>query len=178
MRWENLFADLETQLAASMAQERDSEVADRIATERAGVAISDRLRAQRRSPVDVRIRGGEVLTGEVVDVATEWLLLAEAARRHLVPRAAITAIGGLAPDSAPPAGEVLRRLGLGHALRALAAEGRPVQAVTGDATYLGRIAAVGQDHLDIAPDLEGFGSGRPAGLLAVPFAALLRVSNT
>lgn len=177
MRWEELFADLEAQLVSSRAQERDSEVADRIATERAGVAISDRLRAQRHAPVDVRLRGGEVLRGEVADVATEWLLLADGARRHLVPRAALTAIGGLGSHAAPPAGEVLRRLGLGHALRVLAVEGRSVQVVTWDATYLGRIVAVGQDHLDIAPDAEGAGAQRSAGLLAVPFAALVRVSS-
>jgi nucleotide-binding universal stress UspA family protein len=177
MRWEELFADLEAQLGFTRAYELDSEVADRVATERAGVAIADRLRAQGVAPVDVRLRGGEVLRGEVADVANDWLLLAEGPRRHLVPQAALTAIGGLGAHAAPPAGEVLRRLGLGHALRALAVEGRSVQVVAGESTHLGRIVAVGQDHLDIAPDSEGLRADRSAGLLAVPFAAILRVSS-
>jgi len=178
MRWEELFADLEAQLGSTRAHERDSEVADRVAAERAGVAIADRLRTQGRAPVDLRLRGGEVLRGEVADVASEWLLLAEGLRRHLVPQAALTAIGGLSAHAAPPAGEVLRRLGLGHALRGLAVEGRSVQVVTTDSTHLGRIVAVGQDHLDIAPDSEGRGDERSARPLAVPFAAILRVSSS
>src|SRR6478735_7614549 len=70
MRWETLFADMEAQLAA----------ADR--AERATVHLADRLRESVGRSQRVRIAGGEPLEGDLVDVADQWLLLAQGAERR------------------------------------------------------------------------------------------------
>ena len=174
MRWDALFADMEAQLAAVAAQDLDAEVADRTRTERARVLLTDRLRAVQGDRVQLHLRSGTVL-GVVQDVGAAWVLLVDAAREHLVPLTAILAVSGLrGADVEEPS--ALRRLGLGHALRAVARDRSLVRVTTGAGTHLGRVDAVGAYHLDLAlayPD-----SGRPTGeTRTVAFAGLDLVSS-
>lgn len=174
MRWDALFADMEAQLAAAAAQDLDAEVADRTRSERARVLLTDRLRAVRGDGVQVQLRSGPV-TGEVQDVGAAWVLLVAASREHLVPLAAVVGVSGLRGADVEEASS-LRRLGLGHALRAVARDRSVVRVTTAAGTLLGRVDAVGADHLDLAlayPD-----SGRPTGeVRTVPFAGLDLVSS-
>lgn len=175
VRWETLFADLEARLDAAQAQERLADVAERTRAERAAVLLADRWRAATGAELTLRLRGGEAVRGEVVDAAASWVLL-RGARQHLVPAAAVVTVAGLPPAVAAPAGTVARRLGLGHALRAVARDRSVVHVVTVGGAVDGRVDAVGADHVDVA--LAYADSGRPTGaVVTVPFDALDVVSG-
>ncbi|NOV97631.1 hypothetical protein [Isoptericola halotolerans] len=175
-RWTLLFADLEAQLAAEEAAERDGAVAELTRAEQASVPLVDRLRAAQGRPVRIDLCDGEVLAGRLARVATSWFQLdarrAQGGRvQHLVPLAAVVGVTGLGPY-ATPSSRRTDGLGLGTALRALQRDRARVQVRTTARTLLGRVARVGADHLDVV-ELD-----TPAGeVRVVPFAALVRVSE-
>lgn len=175
MRWAALFADMELQLDAAEAHGRDQDVADLTRAERASVLLADRLRAGVGAALRVVLVDGTTVAGEVRDVGPLWLLLDDQ-REHLVPLAAIEIVSGLGDLSAPPPVPVLRRLGLGHALRAVARDRSVVRVVTRAWTVTGRLEGVGRDHVDLAlvhPD-----SRRPTGeRQVVPFGALVLLTS-
>ncbi|WP_278235105.1 hypothetical protein [Isoptericola sp. AK164] len=173
-RWALLFADLEAQLAAEEAAEREGAVAELTRAEQASVGLTDRLRAA-DGPLRVELRDGEVLEGRVAHVADTWLQLdAHGARgrvQHVVPLAGVAGLVGLGPHARPSAART-DRLGLGTALRGLQRDRARVQVRTASGQVVGRIARVGADHLDVAE----VDRARPVSRV-VPFAALLRVSE-
>lgn len=175
MRWDALFADMEHQLDAAALQDRADQVADLTRAERASVSLVDRVGARVGESLGLTLRTRERVSGRVLEVAAGWLLLTDDRREHLVPLPAIAVVDGLAQGSAPPSA-LTRRLGLGHALRAVARDRGVVQVVAGGVELVGRVDAVGADHLDVAlvhPD-----SGRPTGRSsAVLFAAIDRVTS-
>ena len=90
MRWQQLFADLEAQLEAQEVRELALEVADRTRRERALLGMPERLLGHRGRALQLRLLGGQVLAGEVVDVGLDWCLLAEeGGRSALVPTSAL-----------------------------------------------------------------------------------------
>jgi len=169
-RWEQLFADLEAQLAAGRADEARWDVAELTRAERARVALSDRLRAATGGRLRVVTTGGEAFDGVVLEAAAQWLLLdLGASRRAVVPLAALRAVEGLGPRAAPPAGRLESALGLGHVLRALARDRVVVTVRTDAGTVAGRLDRVGADHLDLILET-------PAGRsVSIPFDALAAV---
>jgi hypothetical protein len=174
MRWESLFADMEGQLEAANAADLLAGVPDLTRAERATVTLAGRLRAARTGPLVVRVRGGELVSGTVVDVADQWVLLGAGSRRALVPLAAVTGVRGVEPASHPDTGTVARRLGLGHALRALARDRAPVRVLTLGGESSGRLDRVGADHVDLTvvpPDGASRG-GAAATSWTIPFAAI------
>lgn len=180
MRWEGLFADMESQLAAAEAQGVADEVAELTRAERSRVELADRLRAASQPespPVTLAVRSGDVVSGRVVDAATAWVLVVDGPREHLVPLGAVVRISGLASTAAPPVGSALRRLGLGHALRAVARDRSVVRLTVGTDRLEGRIDAVGADHLDLTT-ARGESGRRPTGEShTVPFAGLDLVTS-
>lgn len=169
MRWESLFADMEAQLAAVEAAEARLAVAELTRAEWSRVELVDRLRAGVGSTVRLRLGADAEVAGELIDAAPQWLLVADGpVRRALVPVRAVTAVAGLSLHSAPPAGVVERRLGLGHALRALARDRVQVRAVIPGGELVGRLDRVGADHVDMADPTGGTGwTVALASLLAV-----------
>lgn len=176
MRWAALFSDMELQLEAANRQGHDQAVADLTRAERASVGLADRLRSCVGLDLRLTLAGGLRVAGAVRDVGPTWLLLADHGRECLVPVGAVAAVGGLPGIAAPPDGLVLRRLGLGHALRAVARDRTVVRVVTTAGETVGRIDGVGSDHVDVAlvhPD-----SGRPTGeCQTVAFGALVLVAG-
>lgn len=175
-RWTLLFADLEAQLAAEEAAERDGAVAELTRAEQASVPLVDRLRAAQGRPLRVDLRDGESLAGRLERVATTWVQLdartAQGGRvQHLVPLSAVVGVTGLGPYATPSSTRT-DRLGLGTALRGLQRDRARVQVRTTAQTMLGRVARVGADHLDVA-ELDAVGPGTRV----VPFSALVRVSE-
>jgi hypothetical protein len=168
VRWDDLFADLQAQWEAELRADDDVEIRELAEAEAAGTSFGDRLRARRGAPLTVRLADGSDRTGVVADVAQEWVLIAERERRHLVPVAAIAVAWPLG-GAAPAPGAVERGLGLGHVLRALAAEGHDVVVRTRGGDHAGLLVRVGADHLDIAAH---------TGVLSIPWAALLSVSSS
>lgn len=177
MRWDALFADMELQIDAAASRELAAQAADLTRAERASVRLADRLRAGTDRPVRLALRNDVGIGGVVVDVGATWVLVRDDRVEHLVPLLAVASVAGLGSAAAPPPGAVLRGLGLGHVLRALSRDRQVVRVVGGGRTLLGRVDAVGADHLDLVgvyPD-----SGRPTGdSTLVAFDALDVVSGT
>jgi hypothetical protein len=175
MRWESLFADMEAQLDAARAAQLAADVADLTRAERATVPLEGRLRAARGTELTVRLPGGDAASGTVLEVAAQWLLLGDGSRRALVPLAAVQAVSGL-PMAAHPRddGHVGRRLGLGHALRALARDRVVVRLATDGAEVVGRLDRVGADHVDVAAlsDEPGLRPRRAPSGWTVPIGAI------
>jgi hypothetical protein len=158
MRWERLFADLEAQLEAEERAVMEGEVVDLVRAERGRLTIRDRLRAHVGEPLTWSLAGGEpTLTGRLLDVGADWVLIAAARGELLVPLAAVQSIVGLTRFTAADGGEVARRLGIGVILRGLSRDRAVVQILLcGDQRVTGTIDRVGADHFDVAvhPDDE------------------------
>lgn len=164
VRWDALFADMELQVDALDGAARAAEVAELTRAERSSVHLVDRLRAGVGTSVEVVVRTGAAVRGEIVDVAASWVLLHEAPREHLVPAAAIVTVRGTPGVAAAGLGSPLRRLGLGHALRAIARDRCVVRIGTlggGGGDVVGRVDAVGADHVDVG--LVDASDHRPTG---------------
>ncbi len=175
MRWDELFADLAGQLEAGLGAERAELVAELTRAERAGVALAGRFRAH-RGPLRLTLRTGEQLAGEVTDAGTDWILLATPPREHLVPLASVASVAGLTERVAPPETTALARLSIASALRALARDRQLVRVLTPGSEILGLVAAVGADHVDVAPVAND--TMRPSGdRVTVPLHALVRVTH-
>lgn len=194
MRWEDLFDDLEAQLAAQRRRSEDAELVDVVRAERARVTWMDRLRAQ-PGEVTVVVAGGR-MTGQVVDVGPDWLLLrrrpasgeaaaglddalpgqgAPGSRDTVVPAAAVRALTGLLPGVVPADG-IGRSLGLASVLRRLAGDRAVVRVGTADGTTLtGTPSAVGVDHLDLRCHDTDDPTGRGARW-TLPFTAVTSVT--
>jgi hypothetical protein len=169
--------------AGVVGRARAVAAAARTRRERALVGVPERLLGHRGRTLQLRLLGGQVLAGEVVDVGLDWCLLAETVGRSaLVPTSAFLMLSGL--TGAATTGSVAtmaRRFGFGHAARGLSRD-RAVVALAdvSGSTMTGTIDAVGADALELsehAPDLPR----RPENVLArrvVPFAAIASVRTT
>ncbi|HZI98103.1 MAG TPA: Fis family transcriptional regulator [Actinomycetales bacterium] len=179
MRWDALFADLEAQLRAGHVAGHASEAADRQRGEQAAVALADRVRAHAGATLRLRLRDGTAVEGTVGDAAVEWVVLHDGPTQVLVPWTGVVSVAGLSRLSAPPAGQVLARLGLRHALRALARDRAAVRLHTDHGEVTGTIDRVGADHVDVAEHALGE-ARRPGAVRAVRTvrtAALLAVRS-
>ena len=153
MRWEQLFADLEAQFAAR-TPDASVEAPSRSRAEYGRLLLADRLRGARGWPVSLTCRGAGELSGRLVDVGADWLLLTDGTGREvLVAAVAVRAVGGLGAVTAPPveAGPLERRLDLRRALRGLARDRAPLQCLLDDGSVLvGTVDRVGADFLELA----------------------------
>jgi hypothetical protein len=178
MRWDDLFRDLEAQLDAAEASERDAEVADRTRRETALLGLVDRARAAAGHPVVLRVLGAGAVEGVLAEVGSQWLLLTETAGREvLVSLPAVVSLAGMRAWSEAPGsgGQVFARLGLGSALRGIARDRMPVQVWLTDASVLsGTVDRVGADFVEVAEHGAGEARrrGEVTGVRTVPFAAL------
>lgn len=187
MRWDHLFADLEAQLDELERDELTSEVIDRTQREKALIRLADRIRAADGKAIDVRLLGGERVSGQVHAVGADWLTLSvgqaavgqaavgQAAvgqgavgQVAVVPLAAVVTARGLPSRGVAPESAVVARLDLGYALRLLMREGVSVLVSFVDGEHLkATIATVGADYVELAPDGEGTRVMAPFGNLAV-----------
>lgn len=176
MRWEALFDDMAAQLDQWESRELAGEAAERVRAERAKVQLVQRLLAH-RGEVILTVAGAAV-QGLVEDAAPQWLLLSAGAREVLIPVAAIDGVTGLTRQAAPEAGVVLRRLGLGHAVRAVARDRSEVQVsqVSGG-VLTGTIDRVGADHFDLACHQPGQWRrvGNVNSIVTVPFTQVAQI---
>ena len=154
MRWQELFADLQAQFdAAEEAQDR-AEWASRARAEMGAVRLGDRLGGSLGAQLTVSCRGAGRVSGVLVDLGADWLLLAdERGRDQLVAVAAVRSLAGLGrwTAAARDEGPVRARLDLRRALRGLARDRSAVQLLLDDGTTLaGTVDRVGVDFLELA----------------------------
>lgn len=178
MRWDELFRDLEAQLASAEGAEHDAEVADRTRREGAMLGLADRARGAVGSRVSAHVMGAGAVDGVLRDVGADWLLVDEGGGREaLLTRAAVLSLAGLTAWSAAPGsgGQVFRRLGLGSALRGIARDRSGVRVWLVDGSVLaGTVDRVGGDFLEVSTHGPGEPRRRSAvtSVRTVPFAAL------
>ncbi len=174
--WEDLFADLEGQLAALEARQLDDEVAERVRGERGAVPLADRLRAALGAYVRLGVLGaGAPVVGRLTGTGPGWLLIEEPGGEVVVPESAVLWVEGAGRGAERARGLVAARLDLRHALRGLARDRAVLQAFLVDgSTVGGTIDRVGADAVDLAVHAVGE-DRRPAavqGVRLVPLTAL------
>ena len=182
MRWDALFGDLETQLAAAGMQELEAEVAELAQIEQSRLELIDRLRGAVDAELQLMLRESLQFTGTVTYVGLDWLLLAVADRSVLIPVASIVWVAGLGPLALKPAGKVRRTLA--SALRTLARDRAPVNVHLGagagrETALSGFLDGVGADYLELAlvPEGESRRTRNVAASYSIPFGALLALSS-
>ncbi|WP_144793241.1 hypothetical protein [Kocuria palustris] len=158
MRWDELFADMEAQLAAARFRDVEREAAELTRAETAEALLQDRFAGCQGARVRIGLRGGSSARGEVVAAGMGWAMLQDGAVELVVPMESLLWVEGL--DRRRSAPEQRSRLALGHAVRALARARAAVRIVLVDgvpgASLDGTIDRAGRDHLDLAmhPDDE------------------------
>jgi hypothetical protein len=174
MRWEELFEDLEAQLAALAHEERDARVEELTRAENAAVRLTSRLRSSGGRELTATLVDGSTVRGRLVAAADTWFELAEGTRRHVVVLSAVAWAQGLARESAPQ--DATRRLSLGHALRAISRDRSRVVVRTLAGTLAGRVERVGRDYVELDTGTYGAtDAGRAPSAEGVVVVALERM---
>lgn len=157
MRWERLFADIESQWRAAEEAEFAAEVADRARREAATLHLADRVRGAVGAQVQVGLPGLGVVNGRLTDCGSQWLLVTEPAGAEVwAPLSGVAWIAGLTAYSEAPTGVVASRLGMTSALRAMARDRSAVTVWLRDGTSLpGVIDRVGADFIELRGDVAG-----------------------
>ena len=159
MRWDELFRDLEAQLEDAATVELAGEVADRTRREIALLSLVDRAQAAVGHPVRVQLLGPAAVSGQLLEVAAQWLLLRDAAGRDvLAPWTAVVSVTGLGLVSADPreGGQLFRRLGLTVALRAIARDRCALLVGLVDGSVVsGTFDRVGHDFVELSEHAVG-----------------------
>ncbi|RFU21796.1 hypothetical protein [Geodermatophilus marinus] len=153
MRWQRLFADLQAEFEEAAAAAERAEDGSRRRAEVGGVRLAERLAGAVGQPVAVRCRGAGEVTGLVLDVGADWLLLRDDQHREvLVAAGGVTVVGGLTRQTVPAAAVAVRaRPDLRRAVRALVRDRATVQVVLDDGTaLLGTLDRVGADFVELA----------------------------
>jgi hypothetical protein len=171
MRWDNLFDDLESQLAHELTAEEVDLQAEEERLRLARLGLRDRLFAMHKSAsgssmrkLRLELRDGSRITVVPTSFGRDWFsgeLVEESGRRPscVVPLDAIVGIvlgphqvrvslGTTESEEAP--GALSARLGLTFVLRDLCRRRYPVQLHLGGSLIHGTIDRVGRDHLDLA----------------------------
>jgi len=152
MRWDALFADLESQFEALQEGDLYGEVADRVRAEVAKFTVLDRLRGAVDTVVRVELIDAAPVHGTLTRVGKDCLLIeTERYEEWLIPVAALVAVHRLGPWAEPAVGAVEGKLGLAHLLRGIARDRSPVTLFCGGGgPVTGTIDRVGADFLEIA----------------------------
>lgn len=184
MRWEELFADMEAQLAHAGQRNAELEAVETARAELSQLALVQRLAAQKGAHVRVKVGHGDVIEGEISDLGAGWVALRDGAVQHVIPLHQAVWWEGLSRRFASDfENTVLRRLGVGHVIRALSQSRARVRihlvSQTPGAEVEGTIDTVGQDFLDVAlhPD-DQYRRGRTVtGIRTVGFSAISMISS-
>ena len=164
MRWEKLFAELESQVDEDALTERDALIDDL----REGELASTSWQQRCGGTVSLTVAGMGRVDGEVVS-GNEHLLHVETDRAHILvnPRAVLE-VAGVGRRADPPSA-VSARLGWPHAFRLCGRDQERITVVRTDSSMrAGVVAAVGKDYVQIRDEA--------GGIVMIPFAAIAAVS--
>ncbi|WP_155848518.1 hypothetical protein [Arthrobacter sp. 35W] len=184
MRWDALFGDMDSQLAAAAALDLEAEVGELVRAEFALLGMADLLRGAVGADIGLTLRGGSHWRGTVSGAADDWVLLSCNLRSVLVPLAAVVAVDGELHRAAKRPGTV--RHSLASVLRELA-RNRVVATVALDTVAddgpgrirRGVVDSVGADYLVLAQTLDGPGRrhGNFAGHTTIALRAVVSLSS-
>lgn len=182
MRWDSLFDDFEAQLASAARLEQEAQVAELVRAEQAGVGIVERLRGHGGGPVELLLRAGVRLRGQITQLADAWLVVDAPPHSALVPTGALVSVSGLGRRARSEESAVRRSLSLASGLRALARDRAFVSCLADGGTgephvVRGTIDTVGRDYLEVAVRRGDDWAALPAGTALVPFEALIAVRS-
>lgn len=170
MRWQNLFDDLEGQLATELGAEEIDLLAEEERLRLGRLTLRDRVRAIHaggEGALGVTVRGGERLTVVVGALGRDWFageVDAGILKSVIVPLAAVVALepvgaqlgASLRVDPTPePPTALSARLGLAFVLRDLSRRRAAVDLHIGGERVHGTIDRVARDHLDLAEHAPG-----------------------
>ncbi|SFD96798.1 hypothetical protein [Blastococcus tunisiensis] len=184
MRWQQLFDDLQSQFEAEQAATEHAEAASQARAEVGAVRLAERLGGALGFPLVLGVGAAGQVTGTLVGVGPDWLLLTdEQGRELLVALPAVRTVSGLGRRTAAPgpAGAVRPRLDLRRALRGLARDRSALQLVLDDGTTLtGTVDRVGADYVELAehPVDEPRRQGSVRGVRAVVIGAVAVVRRS
>jgi hypothetical protein len=154
VRWDRLFADLETQLEAAGYGELDAQVAEQTRRELAATSLEGRLRAAGGRVIELFVVGIGTITGEARRVGCGWLLLeVPGSAPALIATRFVSGVRDLpvAAREVPRAGASGEEAELTHVLRVLTRDRTATAVVLADGTVLtGTIDRVGTDYVDLA----------------------------
>lgn len=160
MRWEQLFSDLDARFDDLADAEMMMGLADRQRVAAGAISMVERIAGASGRPIRVRTTAGIAVTGTLLEVGPDWLLLQEGPGREvLLSLAATTIVEGLSWETGPALKGVGLRLDLRRALRGLARDRSPVALIVcggiGEPTSLytevtGTIDRLGADFLELA----------------------------
>lgn len=172
VRWDDLFAALESEAESLSREIRDADIADRT---RSAQAQTSWLMRCRGAELTLRVQGAGAVRGTVVTVTPAWLLVRDGGPVDLVvSTSAVTTVGGLS-ETVSELGARTERMGWTHAWRVLSRDRSDVRITCTDATVVRGVAeVVGRDYVSLRP----YDAGRPSGAaaVAVPYDAIATVA--
>lgn len=184
VRWEELFADMEAQLAQAEQRSVELEAAETARAELSRLTLAERLSAHRNQTVRLLPAHGDVLEGELTDIGAGWAVIRERYFQHLVPLHSVVWWEGLYRRfEMTNERAVLRKLGMGHVLRALAASRTHVRVLLLDPSSRGDVEgtldAVGHDFFDLAlhPNDQFRRRHAVKAVRTVPFSSVALISS-
>ncbi|MFT4030426.1 MAG: hypothetical protein QM675_11170 [Protaetiibacter sp.] len=191
MRWDELFADLESRLEHELDLESQELAAEEERLRIGRLALRERIVAMGRgaAPVSLVLADGAALALRIGSAGRDWVAgevtLGTARYAVIVPLAAITAVLpereqleiGLRAGEPEPLPDLAGRLGLAFVLRDLCRRRAGVELHTRVGVVHGTIDRVGRDHLDLAEHEAGQARRDRVvrRIRLVPFDALLRI---
>jgi hypothetical protein len=155
MGWEEsmfaVFDDLEQQAAGLHLAERDAEVADLTVAEYSRISLGARLHASLGLDLRVRLVGGHQVTGRLVRVGEDWMLLVDRSGEWIVRYAGVVTLGGLSSRAdSEETWSVMDRLTLRAVLRRMSGVSEPCLVHFCDDQQLeGRVGRVGSNFFEL-----------------------------
>ncbi len=187
MRWERLFDDLDARFDELADAEMRAELADRERVAAGGISTVERLGGAVGRPLRVRTTVGLAVTGTLVNLGPDWLLVGEGTGREaLLALRAVTTVEGLGVATGPAVEGVALRLNLRYALRGIARDRSPVAVVVGggvgEPTSLhteitGTMDRIGADFVEVAlhAPWEARRAASVRSVVLVPLSAVVLV---
>jgi small nuclear ribonucleoprotein (snRNP)-like protein len=155
VRWEERllqeFDDLEQQAEGLHLAERDAAVAELSVSEYAEVELSSRLHASVGREVSLALVGGSTIEGRLSRAGRDWVLVSQGVAETVVRTGAVLRVLGASERAVPrEVRSLIAKLGLGSALRQVAAQREPIViGVSDGSTLRGRVRRVGADFVEL-----------------------------
>ena len=147
-------AELESRFDEERVRDLEELIDELTDAERASVTLSARL-AGAVGVLTLALRGGHVVSGQVLDSTRTWVLLRGEGGDSLVMMSAVVGAWPLGRSVARES-SIRGGIGVGHVLRELSARGVGVAIESDGGDHRGIIDAVYADHVDVALDGEAF----------------------